>query len=221
MSNTLSAEPVAGVLDRLFTLAEQEDPLAKERVSKREAELGRRLDQIEKYEVYGDRPPLAISREVGQLLYVLALSRPLDQVVEFGASLGISTIHLAAAIRDKGQGSLITTEMLPTKAQATRANLAAAGLDDIVELRVGDAVQTLRDIEGSVDLLFLDGRNDLYLEILQLLQPHLSPGALVVADLSHDDPDLIPYLEHVRDPNGAYASVCLPLDAGVELSVQR
>lgn len=221
MSSTLSAEPVAGVLDRLFTLAEEEDPLAKERVSKREAELGRRLGQVEKYEVYGDRPPLAISREVGQLLYVLAVSHPLHRVVEFGASLGISAIHLAAAVRDKGQGSLITTEMLSTKAQTARANLVAAGLDDLVEVRVGDAVQTLRDIDGSVDLVFLDGRNDLYLEVLQLLQPRLSTGALVVADLSHDDPDLIPYLEHVRDPRGAYASVCLPLDAGVELSVRR
>lgn len=221
MSNTLGTEPVAGVLGRLFTLADQEDPLAKERVSKREAELGRRLDQAEKYEVYGDRPPLAISREVGQLLYVLAISRPLHRIVEFGASLGISTIHLAAAIRDKGRGSLITTEVLSTKAQTARANLAAAGLDDLVELRIGDAVDTLKDLDGNVDFVFLDGRNDLYLEVLQLLQPRLSPGALVVADLSHDDPDLIPYLEYVRDPAGAYASVCLPLDAGIELSVQR
>jgi predicted O-methyltransferase YrrM len=218
MSSTLITEPVAGVLDRLFSLAEEEDPLAKERVSRREAELGRRLGQAEKYEVYGDRPPLAISREVGQLLYILAMSRRPQRIVEFGASLGISTIHLAAAIRDEGQGSLITTEMLPAKAQAARANLAAAGLDDLVELRVGDAVQTLRDLDGSVDLVFLDGRNDLYLEVLRLLQPHLSPGALVVADLSHDDPDLIAYLKHVRG-HDTYTSTCLPLDAGLEISV--
>jgi predicted O-methyltransferase YrrM len=221
VSNALNTEPVAGVLDRLFALAEQEDPLAKERVNKREAEVGRRLDQVEKYELYGDRPPLAISREVGQLLYVLAMSRPLHGIVEFGTSLGISTIHLAAAIRDRGQGSLITTEVLPTKAQAARANLVAAGLDDLVELRVGDAAQTLREIDGSVGLVFLDGRNDLYLEVLRLLHPCLLPGALVVADLSRDDPDLIPYLGYVRDPGGAYSSICLPLDAGVEISVLR
>lgn len=219
MPNTLSTEPVAGVLDRLFALAKEEDPLAKERVNRREAELGRRLNQAEKYEIYGDRPPLAISREVGQLLYILAMSRPAPLIVEFGASLGISAIHLAAAIHDKGQGSLITTEMLTTKAQAARTNLAVAGLADLVEVRVGDAVQTLRDIDGGVDLVFLDGRNDLYVEVLRLLEPRLSPGALVIADLSHDDPDLIPYLEHVRDPDGAYTSTCLALDAGVEMSV--
>jgi predicted O-methyltransferase YrrM len=221
MANALNSQPVASTLDRLFAQAEQEDPLAKDRVRRREAELGRRLDQAEKYELYGEKAPLAISREVGQLLYVLALSRPPHRIVEFGASHGISTINLAAAIRDAGQGSLITTELLATKAQITRANLTAAGLDDLVELRTGDATQTLQDLDGSVDLLFLDGRNDLYLSVLQVVEPRLEPGALIVADLNREDPDLIPYLEYVRDTNGHYASVCVPLDAGVEVSVLR
>lgn len=221
MASTISTDPVASVLDRLFALAEREDPLAKDRLIQREAEIGRRLTQTEKCEIYGDIPPLAISREVGQLIHLLAISRPPHRIVEFGASHGISTIHLAAAIRDAGGGSLITTEVLPAKAKATRENLAAAGLGDLVDVRVGDALETLRDLDQDVDLLFLDGRNDLYLQVLALIEPRLASGCLVVADLSRDDPDLTPYLAHVRDPEGRYASICLPLDAGVEVSVPR
>jgi predicted O-methyltransferase YrrM len=85
-------------------------------------------------------------------------------------------------------------------------------------LRVGDALKTLECLAGPVDLLFLDGRNDLYLPVLELVEPHLSPGTLVVADLSAEDPDLLPYLEHVRDSDSRYFSICVPLDDGVELS---
>jgi predicted O-methyltransferase YrrM len=207
------------VLDRLYAAAQAEDEPAKQRVRAREAELGKRLAQAQRYELYGDAP-LAIQREVGELLYVLALSRRARRIVEFGASLGVSTVHLAAAVRDCGGGSLITTELRSSKAEIARRNLADAGLADLVELRLGDAQQALAELEGPVDLLFLDGRNDLYMAVLALVEPHLGPAALVVADLSADDPDLLPYLEYVRDPDRGWFSVCVPLDDGVELSVR-
>jgi predicted O-methyltransferase YrrM len=142
--------------------------------------------------------------------------------VEFGCSLGLSTIFLAAGLRDNndGAGSLITTELLSGKAKTARENLTEAGLDDLVELRLGDALQTLANLTEPVDLLFLDGRNDLYLPVLRLLEPRLAPDALVAADLSVEDPDLLPYLEHVRERAQGYFSINLPLDAGVELSVR-
>jgi predicted O-methyltransferase YrrM len=153
------------------------------------------------------------------MLYVLVLSRRGGVVVEFGASLGVSTIHLAAAIRDRGSGSLITTESHLYKVEMARANLLESGLGDLVELRAGDALETLSDLPGQIDFLFLDGRNDLYLPVLELVEPNLSLGAMVVADLSAEDPDLLSYLEHVRDPSHGYSSICIPLNDGVELSV--
>jgi predicted O-methyltransferase YrrM len=140
-------------------------------------------------------------------------------IVEFGTSLAFSTIHLAAAVRDLGAGRVITTEMEPDKARIARENLAAAGLDDLVEVRLGDALTTLRDI-GGVDLLFLDGWNNLYLPVLELLEPRLSAGALVIADLSEDDPEQVPYCERMHDPGSSYVSVDIPLDAGVVVSVR-
>jgi predicted O-methyltransferase YrrM len=217
MSSTLTSDSVASVLRRLHAKADAEDHVAKQRVHDREAEIGRRLSAPERYELYGDAP-LAISDEVGELYYVLAMSRRARLTVEFGASHGISTIYLAAGIRDAGRGSLITTELLPQKAQAVRQNLAEAQLDDLVEIRVGDATKTLEDLVGPVDVLVLDGRNDQYVTILQLVEPQLAPNALVLADLGKDDPDLRRYQSHVRDADNGYFSIELPLDAGVEIS---
>lgn len=221
MTPAFSSEPAAGVLRELRAYAEVEDARAQDRVRARAAETGGRLGTAEKYAVYGEAPPLAVAPETGELLYLLARARRPELAVEFGASHGVSTIYLAAALRDNGRGTLITTELLPGKAAATRRNLTATQLDDVVELRAGDALATLVDLRGPVDLLFLDGRNDLYLPLLQLLEPKLAPSAVVVADLSPDDPDLAPFLDHVRRQHGRYDSLQLAAGAGVEVSVLR
>ena len=184
----------------------------------RERELGHRVWGAERAAAYGDAP-LSITPEVGELLCVLVLARRPGMVVEFGASHGYSTIHLAAAVRDLGAGRVITTEIEPEKAAAARRNLADAGLDDLVDLREGDALRTLQDIR-EVDLLFLDGWNNLYEPVVDLLEPRLSPGALVVADLSSDDPDQFTYVERMHAPDSGYLTVDVPLDAGVVVSVR-
>ena len=214
-------EPTASTLRDLRSYAQVEDARAKARVSDREEVLGRRLTTAEKYEAYGDAPPLAVSDDTGRLLYVLARARRPRLAVEFGASHGISTIHLAAAIRDVGSGKLVTTELRPAKAAATERNLAAARLGHLVEVFSGDALQTLQAIEDPVDLFFLDGRNDFYFPVLRLLEPRLSGGAIVVADLSLDDPDLVPYLNYVRADETPYVSTCVPIDAGIEISIYQ
>ncbi len=114
----------------------------------------------------------------------------------------------------------MTTEILPDKAESTRRSLSEAGLDDLVEIRVGDARETLVDVPGPVDVLVLDGRNDLYIAILELVQPRLAPNALVIADLGHNDPDLQAYQQHLRQPGSSCCSITLPLDAGIELSAR-
>ena len=218
--STLESPAVSQILGRLHAKAEREDPLAKQRVQAREAELGETLPQERRYELYGEAP-LAITREVGRLLYMLTRTSRAQSVVEFGCSLGISTIYLAAAIRDAGNtGEIVTTELLPEKISSARKNLAEAGLEDLVKWREGDALEMLRQLPASVDLLFLDGRNDLYLSVLALIEPNLAPNALLVADLNTEDPDLRPYLDYVRDPDNDYTSVEIPLADGVEVSVR-
>jgi predicted O-methyltransferase YrrM len=221
MASTLQTAPVLEVLGRLHAQADREDAEAKRRVRDRESQLGHRLTQAQRYELYGDAP-LAIIREVGELYYLLVVThRPLT-IVEFGASHGISTIYLAAGIRDAGGAgrALITTEILPHKAALARRNLRECGLQEIVEMRVGDALETLADGPSAPDMVVLDGRNDLYVPVLDLLAPRLPAGALVVADLNTDDPDVLAYQRGIREPGSGFFSTELPLDAGIELSVR-
>jgi predicted O-methyltransferase YrrM len=160
--------------------------------------------------------PLAVSRETGTLLYMLARSSGARTIVEFGTSFGISTLHLAAALRDNGGGRLITSEFEPSKVARAHANIAAGGLADLVEIREGDALETLaRDLPDPVDLVLLDGAKGLYPAILALLESRLRPGALIVADNADWSPE---YLAKVRSPAHGYLST--PFGEDVELSMR-
>jgi predicted O-methyltransferase YrrM len=167
-----------------------------------------------------ERTFMAVAPEVGRLLYLLVRSHRPARIVEFGTSFGLSTIHLAAALHDNGFGHLVTTEQSAGKAARAAEHLAQAGLSDAVEIRQGDAFQTLAGME-EIDLLLLDGWKPLYLPLLTQLEPALSPGCLVIAD------DVIsmsakpaPYLAYVRDAVNGYVSCEIPLDDGLELSIR-
>ena len=148
---------------------------------------------------------IAVTRGQGQLLYGLARASRAKRLVEFGASFGISAIYLGAAARDNG-GRFITTEIEPNKVEVARANLKAAGLDDVAELRAGDALETLAPDEGAIDFLFLDGWNDLYVPLMNLLGPRLSEGALVVVD-NASFPGVKAFLERLRTLTGFVSSL--------------
>lgn len=87
----------------------------------------------------------------------------------------------------------------------------------MVTVLEGDARDTLRTLAGPVDFVLLDGWKDLCLPVLRLLEPHLAPGTLVIAD-DVDLEDLAPYLDHVRDCRNGYQSVTFPVEDGMEIS---
>ncbi len=157
-----------------------------------------------------------MSRDTGRLLYILARATQAKAIVEFGTSFGLSTLHLASALRDNGGGRLITSEFEPSKLAIAKANLAEGGLADLVEFREGDALQTLAtDLPDRIDLVLLDGAKALYGDILALLEPRLRPGAVIVADNADYCPD---YLEHVGSPANGYLT--MPFTDDVELSIR-
>ena len=215
---TLATDPVAPLLARLFAETDAESPLTACRDLPPE-ELQRLMRSKADYrDLYGRLKDLAlpVSRGTGILLYMLARTSRARTIVEFGTSFGVSTIHLAAALRDNGGGRLITSEFEAAKVERARANLAAAGLLDLVEIRMGDALQTLAgDLPDAIDLVLLDGAKALYPDVLALLEPHLRPGAAIVADNADHSPD---YLAHVRAPASGYLS--MPFADDVELSVR-
>jgi predicted O-methyltransferase YrrM len=159
---------------------------------------------------------LEVGPDTGKLLYMLARACRARTMVEFGTSFGISTIHLAAALRENGGGKLIGTEFESSKVAGARANLVKAGLEDLVEIREGDALETLgTDLPAAIDLVLLDGAKPLYLNILSLLEPHFRRGTMVVADNADWSPD---YLARVRSTDSGYLSV--PFADDVELSMR-
>jgi predicted O-methyltransferase YrrM len=217
--DSLTTDPVAAVLKRLFQEAETADrPLMVKYRNKEVAqdELIKLLEAEAKdyralYRTYADNF-LNVSADFGRFLYMCARARKAKRIVEFGTSFGISTIHLACALRDGGGGHLIGSELEPTKAKRARENLAAAGLADLVEIRVGDALETLQGgIDGDVDLVLLDGAFSLYLPVLKLLEPHLRDGAFVIGDNALERSG---YLYYVRNPQNGYLSLALPFDTG-------
>jgi predicted O-methyltransferase YrrM len=220
MMTTLTTPPLAPLLDRLFKEADATSPtMIPAAAGLSEDERTRLMRSKTDYrEFYGQLKdmPLPVSRETGALLYMLARSSSARTIVEFGTSFGISTLHLAAALKDNGGGRLITTEFEPSKIERAKGNLSAAGLIDLVEFREGDALQTLSvDLPASIDMLLLDGAKALYPEILALVESSLRIGALIVADNADHSPD---YLARVRSPANGYLSV--PFAHDVELSMR-
>ncbi|APR78808.1 O-methyltransferase [Minicystis rosea] len=218
---TLSTPRVAALLARLFADSEASDGKLRQIVGalSPEERARRMADPNADYRQFFSRAKelyLAVAPETARLLYMLGRTTGARSIVEFGTSFGISTIHLAAALRDNGGGHLVGSELEPSKAAVARANLTEAGLADLVDVREGDALETLsRDLPESIDLVLLDGHKPLYPRILDLVEPRLRKGACLVADNVDASPD---YVTRVRAAGGRYLSV--PFADDVELSIK-
>ena len=127
--STLTEPALWNLIDRLFAEA---DAAQKARFP---AMGGIDRSDYRKYYTRLRDQPLPVSRDTGKLLYMLARAVRARSIVEFGTSFGISTLHLAAALRDNGGGRLIGSEFEPSKIKRARENLAAGGLSDLVDIR--------------------------------------------------------------------------------------
>jgi predicted O-methyltransferase YrrM len=219
--NSLTQPPLSNLLVRLFAESDATESAYMKRMAAEYSQEERqaRMRSESGYREYYARAKdtyLAVSRETASLLYMLARSAKARVIVEYGTSFGISTLHLAAALKDNGGGHLIGTEFEPSKVTRARENLVAAGLADLVVIREGDALETLaRDLPEAIDLVLLDGAKGLYPRVLSLLEPRLRTGALVVADNADASPE---YVARVRASGGGYLSV--PFADDVELSMK-
>jgi predicted O-methyltransferase YrrM len=218
---TLTQSPVSTVLAQLFTDADASHARLMqqmERLSAEEQEAfmanARSTDYRSFYEQAKDFH-LAVSRQTGSMLYMYARMTNARSIVEFGTSFGVSTLHLAAALKDNGGGRLISTEFEPSKVAEARRSIEAAGLGEYVEIREGDALETLASgLPQTIDLVLLDGAKALYPGVLSLLEPCLRTGSVIVADNADWSPA---YLEIVRS-SGDYFSQALSDD--VEISIR-
>ena len=179
---------------------------------------------------------VALDPEKAALCHLLCRSIRARTVVEIGTSFGVSTIYLAAAVRDVGIGTgndagedglVIGTEHEPGKVEIAEKNLADAGVEDHAEILAGDLLETLpprlsqlADRDRPVDFVLMDIWIPMALPALELLIPHLRPGALVVCDnVVSAASDYAGYLDRVRN-SGVFVSVTVPGQGGTEISMK-
>jgi len=164
---------------------------------------------------------LALDADNGLWCYLLIRALGARRVVELGTSMGISTIYLALAVRDNGGGTVIGTEIVPEKAARARQNLSAAGLLSFVDLRVGDARETLKHEREPIQFLLNDAFPATALPVLQQLTPQLAQGAVVMCGNAALFPaDHAEYLSWVRNPEHGFRSMHLPMKFAGEFSVK-
>jgi predicted O-methyltransferase YrrM len=215
VTTTLQDARVATALDRMY--AESTEQFARLRENRDVFEAVASASAQERADALSDFY-LPVTPEAGRLLYSLVRATRPATIVEFGMSLGISAIHLASAVRDNGSGRIVTTELSAAKVAAAKKTFAETGLDDLITVLEGDALTTLADVDGPVGFVLLDGWKELYLPVIQLLEPRLSAGALIVADNTSME-DTRPYLDRVRDPGNGYVSVNFPVREGDSMEI--
>jgi predicted O-methyltransferase YrrM len=156
-----------------------------------------------------------------EFCHLMCRSLRATRVVEVGTSFGVSTLYLAAAVRANGGGTVIGTEHEPAKAAAARGTFAEAGLADLIDLREGDLRETLKVIEGPVDFVLMDIWTEMARPAMELITPHLRPGAVVMADNTVQAArGYEPFFAFVNDPANGLTTMTLPFDGGLEMVVK-
>jgi predicted O-methyltransferase YrrM len=167
---------------------------------------------------------VALDRDKAEFCYQLCRASNAHRIVEVGTSFGVSTLYLAAAVRDNvtaagGSGVVIGTEYEPSKARAARAHFAQAGLSDFIDLREGDLRETLKQIDEPVDFMLVDIWITMAHPALEMVTPFLKPGAIVVCDNTAQYRSA--YADYFRFLGvHGFRTMTLPFDGGLEFSVR-
>lgn len=224
MASPLCDPKLETLLDRLHGRSDAQTPEINAYFAKRAQEGS--LDQenffdADMHRFFSDKL-VALDRDKAELCYQLCRALRAGRVVEAGTSLGVSTLYLAAAVRDnrvKG-GVVIGTEYEPEKVKIARAHFEEAGLSEFIELREGDLRKTLQDVGGPVDFMLVDVW-EVALPALERVAPSLRPGAVVITDNTAAHAEAYrDYFEFVNDPKQRLRTMTLPFEGGLELTVR-
>jgi len=153
-------------------------------------------------------PPIAVTANQGRMLELLVRIHGARRVLELGTLGGYSTIWLARGLPPDGR--LITLEANPHYAEVARANIAAAGHGEMVQMRVGPALETLPVLAGegaSFDLIFIDADKQNYPGYLEWSLKLAHPGTLIVGDNVVRDGAIVADEEDPRSADGVIQGV--------------
>jgi predicted O-methyltransferase YrrM len=175
------------------------------------------LDGIRK----ADTGMLAISAEDGRFLRVMAAANHTQHALEIGSASGYSGIWIGLGLRETG-GHLVTIEYDKARATQAAANIARAGLSDIVQVVSGDAFKEIPKIEGQFDFVFLDAWKRDYKRFLDLVTPRMPAGALFLAhNVINKGTEMPEFLHAIETDPNLFTTIVAPAGEGVSVSWKR
>jgi predicted O-methyltransferase YrrM len=161
-----------------------------------------------------------VEPETAELLGVLIRAMGARRILELGTSNGYSTLWLADAARATG-GRVLSVDIDADRTELARANLAAAKLDDVVELRTEDASRALAaSADDGWEFVFLDAERPAYPEYLPELVRTIAPGGVLAVDnVSSHAHELVEFTALIERQAGLTQTV-VPVGAGLRLAVR-
>ena len=166
---------------------------------------------------------VALEKDKAEFCYMLCRAIGARRVVEVGTSFGVSTLYLAAAVRDNGGGVVLAAENEPLKAERARANFEAAGLSSFIEFHQADVIEACKPFEGPIDFVLFDIWAHVVRPVLDILAPRLRPGAVICADNTAGERSRESYKDYfalLEDPANGFRTMTLPFGGGFELTVK-
>ena len=176
-----------------------------------------------------------IHKEVADLLRViLKLKRP-KKILELGCAIGYSSLFFADVL--DGDVEIVTTERNPIMLERAQDNIKKAGMEDRITILVGDAEETLKDLEGTFDMIFIDAAKGHYKMFFDMLIGKLNHGGIVISDnilykgmIASDDyvvrrkktivKRMRTYLDYICDLEGISTSL-IPIGDGLAISYKE
>ena len=168
---------------------------------------------------------MALDPDKSQYCYNLCRALKPKIVVEAGTSYGLSTLFLAAAIKENSEGKeekgiIHCSELSPAKVKKAKEYFSRAEVDDVINLRTGDILSTLKDIEGPIDLVLLDIGKPVPTELIKLLYDRLKPGCVILSDEPEQRYNYGDFFDYINSPENNFSTMTLPFSGGLEFTVK-
>lgn len=159
---------------------------------------------------------LNITKDTGEFLRFLILATGAKRILEIGTSNGYSTIWLASSIPENG--SITTIEFSENKAEEALSNFKKAGLNNQIELLLGEAQELLKELTGQYDMIFLDADRSEYMKMWRDVSRLLKIGGVIVCDnaISHEL-ELSEFTSHLKSQSNFTTSL-VPVGKGAFLA---
>jgi predicted O-methyltransferase YrrM len=187
------------------------------------AESGLDDDAIHAYldRIHGRAGMMNVPRADGEFLHRFILEHNYKRGLEVGTSNGYSAIWMGMALRQTG-GRLLTLEIDQRRAGLARENFRAARLENVIELREGDALEIIPGLEGPFDFVFIDAWKPDYIRYFEMLYPKLRPGGAILAhNVTSHQSQMANFLETIQNHPDLQTRIDRRSRSGISISIKR